>query len=128
MALPWVRLDTNIASHDKILDLLDDRMGVKAAWMYVCAMGYSGGHGTDGFVPFKALPHIHGTKPLGDLLVKHGLFTPEPRGWRIKNWAQRQELDAIAEGKRAAQRLGARKGNCIKNHGPDCGCWQEKTA
>jgi hypothetical protein len=128
VSLPWVRLDSNIASHDKILHVLDEKNGVRAAWMYVCSMGYSGGHGTDGHVPFKALPFIHGTKALGDLLVKHGLFEPDPKGWRIRNWAQRQELEAISEGKRAAQRVGARKANCRRHHGPDCGCWQNGAA
>jgi hypothetical protein len=26
---------------------------------------------------------------------------------------------------RQAQRLGAIKGNCIRRHGPDCGCWRD---
>jgi len=69
--LPWVRLDSNIASHDKILSLLGERDGVKAAFMYVCGLGYCGGHGTDGLIRYGALPFIHGIRRLAELRVKH---------------------------------------------------------
>jgi hypothetical protein len=54
--LPWVRLDSNLATHDKILALLSDRTAPRgdryqAAWSYTCSMGYAGGHGTDGLPP-----------------------------------------------------------------------------
>jgi hypothetical protein len=126
MALPWVRLDSNIASHDKILSLLEQRDGVKAAWLYVCALGYCGGHGTDGLIKFAALPFIHGNKRLAGLLVEHHLWYPDQQGWRIPKWAERQELSLVTEQKRAAQSAGGRKGNCIKWHGQDCGCWMKE--
>lgn len=118
-------MDSNIATHDKILDVLAQRNGVNAAWMYVCSLGYSGGHGTDGAIPFNALPFIHGNKSLPGLLVDARLWTPEPAGWSIPNWAERQEMSMITEQKRAAQSKGGTKGNCIKHHGPDCGCWAQ---
>ena len=121
--LPWVRLDSNIASHDKILALLEERDGVKAAWVYVCSLGYCGGHGTDGFIPFGALPFVHGTRRLAEMLVSQGLWKPEPRGWRIPNWAERQQTSDATETIRAAQAAGARKANCVRWHGDKCGCW-----
>ena len=124
MSLPWVRLDANIASHDKILTLLQNGAGVKAAWSYVCSLGYSGGHGTDGLIPFSALPFIHCTKSLAALLVAHGLWEPDQLGWRIPNWSDRQQTSTATESKRAAQSAGARKANCVRWHGPDCGCWK----
>lgn len=123
MGLPWVRLDSNIASHDKILALLDERNGVKAAWMYVCSLGYCGGHGTDGLVKFNVLPFVHGTKQLAGLLVQHGLLAPDPEGWRIPNWDERQQSSGDTGRVRAAQSAGARKANCVRWHGEDCGCW-----
>ena len=50
MGLPWVRLDANIATHDKILNLLSDPSKHKwqAIASYMFALGWSGGHGTDG--------------------------------------------------------------------------------
>jgi hypothetical protein len=127
VGLPWVRLDSNIASHDKILALLAEPGGVKAAWMYVCTLGHCGGHGTDGLLSFESLPFVHGTKHLAKLLVDHDLITPDPQGWRIPNWGDRQQSVLATETRRAAQSAGARKANCIRWHGPACGCWEDDT-
>src|SRR5437868_7186513 len=61
MSLPWVRLDSNIASHDKILALLSDPSPKRwqAAASYMFALGWSGDHGTDGRIPQAALPFVH---------------------------------------------------------------------
>lgn len=127
MALPWVRLDSNIATHDKIADLLQERKGVEAAWMYVCSLGYCGGHDTKGLVKFNALPFIHGSKMLAQLLVKHRLWEPDPEGWTVRNWAERQPTSLTASRTRAAQSKGAMKANCIRWHGDDCGCWERQS-
>jgi len=94
--------------------------------LYVCALGYCGGHGTDGLIKFSALPFIHGNKRLACLLVEHALWYPDPQGWRVPKWAEQQELSLVTEQKRAAQSAGGRKGNCIKWHGPDCNCWMKE--
>ena len=125
MGLPWVRLDSNIATHDKIVALLEEKNGVRAAWMYVCALGYSGGHETGGLVKFNVLPFIHGNKQLAQMLVKHRLWEPDPEGWTIRKWGERQPSVQQTARTRAAQSLGARKANCVRWHGDDCGCWQE---
>lgn len=130
MPLPWVRLDSNIASHPKVLDLLSRPNGHKAFTLYVCSLGYAGGHGTDGEIPFTALPMLHGNRKLGEMLVEVALWEPTPKGWAIHNYADRQELEVISEAKRAAQRFGAQKANCGRWHGPNCwvkgvGCGKE---
>lgn len=126
MALPWVRLDTNIASHDKILHLLSDPSPKRwqAASSYMFALGWAGGAGTDGHIPAAALPFVHGTTATARLLEKYQLWEPATAGWQIRNFEQYQELLVITEMKRTAQRVGGRKGNCIRYHGPDCGCWR----
>ena len=126
MSLPWVRLDSNIASHDKILHLIDERDGYRAAFVYLCSLGWSGGHGTDGAIPKRALPMIHGTDRHARMLVEHSLWEYDEtgKGYRIRNWAERQELDAVAAGKRASKALASAKGNCSRWHGPDCQCWR----
>jgi len=43
MGLPWVRLDANIASHDKTIKALGHRNGKGAMALYVFALGWSGG-------------------------------------------------------------------------------------
>jgi hypothetical protein len=128
MPLPWVRLDANIASHDKILYLLAQRDGSKAFVLYVCALGYAGGHGTDGHIPAYALPVIHGSAKLARLLVDCRLWTHNgDGGYVIRNWEQRQQSAATTEWVSEQQSRGGRKGNCIRHHGPRCGCWQNDT-
>lgn len=129
MSLPWVRLDSHIASHDKVLSLLSDPSGKRwqAAFSYVCALGWSGDHGTDGAIPKTALPFVHGTPATARLLVTYRLWTESLTGWDIVNYEKRQELSIVREGKRAAQAAGARKANCQRWHGPECGCWREPT-
>lgn len=126
MSLPWVRLDANIASHDKVVNLLSDPSPKRwqAAFSYACALGWSGGQGTDGRIVAAALPMVHGTATTARLLVKYSLWDEAAGGYQIRNFEQRQELAIVAESKRAAQRAGAIKGNCIRHHGPECGCWR----
>jgi hypothetical protein len=122
--LPWVRLDTGIASHDKVLTLLQHRNGRGTAFVYVCSLAYSGLNGTDGRVPFAALPFIHGTKRDAEALVDVRLWRPARDGWEIVNYAQRQQTAAVSSSIKAGQRLGALKANCVRWHGGECGCWK----
>lgn len=125
--LPWVRLDSSIASHDKTLALLSDPSPRRwqAITCYMFALGWSGEHGTNGHIPTAALPFIHGTAATAALLLKYGFWEPDENGWRIRNYIERQELAEVTELKRAAQRRSAKRTNCRRYHGPRCGCWQE---
>lgn len=128
MALPWVRLDSSIASHDKVLALLSDPSPKRwqAAASYMFALGWCGEHGTDGRVPTSALPFVHGTTGTAALLVKYGLWDEHDiTGYRIHNYAERQQLTTITEAKRVAASAAGRKAACIRHHGPDCGCWKD---
>ena len=127
MSLNWVRLDANIATHDKILHLISDPSAQKwqAIASYVFALGWSGGQGTDGFVPKAALPMVHGTAKTARLLEKYRLWTEATAGWQIVNFSERQELLVVTEGKKAARRVAALKANCQRWHGNSCNCWKE---
>lgn len=124
MSLPWFRVDTNIASHDKMLALLDDRAapGVKyrALWSYVCAIGWSVDAETDGRIPRAALIYVHGTPQTASLLVKYDLWHEEPPGYRIHNYAERQPLARTTSAVRESRRLAGAKAACLRWHGPDC--------
>jgi len=127
MALPWVRLDSNIATHDKILALLDEKpeaTAYRAAFSYICSLGYCGGHSTDGLIQFSALPFVHGTKKTAELLVRHFLWRPDPLGWTVPHWAERQQSEAVTQSIRNARRAGALKANCRRWHGETCNCWE----
>lgn len=127
MALPWVRMDTNIPSHDKILRLISDPSPKRwqAVASYMFSFAWSGGAGTDGHIVSAALPFVHGTTATARLLVKYGLWDEVSDGYQIHNFADRQELEVVTASKRAAQRAGALKANCRRFHGPECGCWKE---
>lgn len=126
MSLPWVRLDSHIGSHDKILNLLSDPSPKKwqAAFSYCCALGWAGDQGTDGAVPKVALAFVHGTTATARLLVTYGLWTETLTGWQIVNFVERQELSAVTAGKREARRVAAEKANCKRWHGEKC--WTEQ--
>lgn len=90
MPLPWVRLDTAFPSNPKLLAMLAEKEGHRAGLVYVCSLGYSGAHGTDGFIPREALPFIHGRQADADRLVRHGFWWPQPGGWQINGWVEFQ--------------------------------------
>jgi len=130
MALPWVRLDANIGSHDKVLSLLADPSNQKwrAYASYMTSIAWSGGHGTDGRIPRAALPFVDGNDQTARLLVKYRLWTEGTAAWHIVNYEQRQEVSDVSEEKRKAQSLGGKKSRCRSLHGPDCGCWRQEAS
>jgi hypothetical protein len=124
MGLPWVRLDANIATHDKTLRLLQHRDGYRLTTIMVFAFAWSGAHATDGFIPDYALAQLHALPRHVEPLVQVGAWDPVEGGWHIHNWEERQEIDVIVEAKRVMARTRALKANCIRWHGKDCGCWR----
>ena len=103
MGLPWIRLDTQFASNPKILELMADKK-FRAAFAWVCSLGYSGAHGTDGFLPTTCLPFIHATKGDAADLVRVGLWAPCVGGWEINGWVEfQQSSEEAALRKKRAQ-------------------------
>lgn len=111
MGLPWVRLDTTLPRNHKILDLLDMRDGHRSAFVYTCALAYSGEQGTGGFIPRSALPFIHARNADIDRLVSVRLLIPDEDGggWDIHQWADFQltseEIEERAKRARNAARV-----------------------
>jgi hypothetical protein len=125
MALPWVRLDSHIGSHDKVLALSSDPSAKRyqALFSYVCALGWSADHGTDGRIPAAALPFVHGNTSTARLLVKYQLWEEKTGAWEIRNFADRQMLSTVVAGARASKRSAAEKGNCKRWH--EATCWED---
>lgn len=123
MTLPWVRLDANIGSHDKVLALLNDPSDRKwqAFASYMVAIAWSGGQGTDGFIPLHALKTVHGSRTTARLLAKYGLWDEGLAGWQIRNFESRQPTRTDRESLHVA----SLKANCVRWHGTDCGCWKQ---
>lgn len=123
MALPWVRLDTQFASNPKILALIEARKH-RAAFAWVCSLGYAGVHGTDGFLPSACLPFVHATKADAADLVRVGLWNQAPGGWEINGWSEFQLSGEEHQERRRRAELASKKANCVRWHGEDCGCWR----
>jgi hypothetical protein len=114
MSLPWFRVDTNLPTHDKILDLLGrSPKGKGAAFVYVCSMAYAAGHDTSGFIARAALPFVHGTPADARLLAESRLCEVVEGGWQIRNWGTRNltgaSQQAISDVRSKAGKEGAAK-------------------
>jgi hypothetical protein len=129
MALPWARLDVNIGSHDKVLQLISDPSPKRwqALASYVVSIGWCVGHGTDGRIPKAALPFVHGTETTARLLVKHDLWLEQTAAWAVKNFAEYQITDANAAAVRDVQKVGGSKGACRRWHTAGCECWKKSS-
>lgn len=122
MSLPWIRLDAGLPSHPKILQLTASKQ-YRACAVYAFGLCYSGAHGTDGFLPEVALPLIHGTQREANELVEATLWHPCMGGWQINGWSEFQPSSKEHANRRDSLRRSSAKGNCVRHHGPDCGCW-----
>lgn len=128
MGLPWVRFDTNMPNHDKVLALVHDASPKRwqAAASYCFSIMWSGSAGTDGRIPEYALASVHGTKDTARLLVAHRLWRPVSGGWEVVNYLDRQVAANVDARTLEGKKRGLKKANCVRWHGPDCGCWKEK--
>lgn len=100
MPLPWVRLDTAFPYNQKLLAMLGRRDGHRAAFVYLCGLSISGGQGSDGFLSAESLPYVHGRKADAELLVEFGFWIPQPGGWLINGWDEKQQSDEETRGRR----------------------------
>jgi hypothetical protein len=99
MALPWVRLDSQWPQNPKFLMLAEDKKW-RAIVVYMGALGWSGVHGTSGFVPVVTLPFLHGTRKEAAELVDVGLWNLAQGGWDINGWEEFQPAPEDARKRR----------------------------
>lgn len=89
MTLQWIRLETSLPDHPKVLALIGAKKH-KAVMAYVLGLAYCGRHELDGFIPKAALPFIHANKADADALCAVGLWHGTPGGWEINGWTDFQ--------------------------------------
>lgn len=91
-SLRWVRVDTALPRNHKIVGLLEQRDGYRAAFVFVCALAYCGEQGTGGFIPRNARAFIHARPADVNRLVEARLFVIDESGggWLIPDWAEFQ--------------------------------------
>lgn len=117
MTLPWFRADSNLPTHEKIVDLVaSSPKGKGAAFVYMCSIATSAANGSDGVIRRGQLPFIHGTIADARLLVDAGLWeVVDDKSWRIRNYGTRQlagaseqvKAEEISAARAAAGRAGA---------------------
>jgi len=98
--LPWIRFDTSLPDNPKVLMLCDEDGGRAALFVYCCSLAYSGKHGTDGFIPCRALGRINGDPADAVLLVDADLWDEVPGGWLIHGWGEFQHVDEASRKRR----------------------------
>jgi len=99
MELSWYRSDTTFASHDKVMELVETygAKGKAAGFVYLCALGHSVGHATDGRVKRTSLRAVHGTPGDAAILVAVGLWDATDDGWEIHNFGTKQVVGAMQQ-------------------------------
>lgn len=120
MALPWIRLDTSMPDNPKILGLLTQREGHRAAFVWICCLAYAGKHGTDGFIPREAAPFVHARPSDFARLCAESALKEVPGGWVIPGWDEYQESSTEAQDRRErAQRAAAIRWSKRNTQAPD---------
>ena len=100
MGLPWIRLDTAMPDNPKLLGLLTEKDGHRAAFVWVCCMAYAGKHDTAGFIPREAVPRVNGRAADMARLVAVDLLIECAGGWDVKGWDEYQLSDESAQARR----------------------------
>jgi len=111
VANSWFRMDVNYPTHDKVMRLASEGK-YRAIVAHTSALGYAHGHDTDGFIAAHVIALIHARPAEMSALVEVGLVEPVDGGWQIRNFAKRNPKSTGS------------KANCVRWHGPDCGCWE----
>ena len=109
MGLPWIRLDTSMPDNPKLLGLLTEKDGHRAAFVWVCCMAYAGKHETAGFIPREAVTRVNGRSADMARLVASNLLTEGAGGWDINGWDEFQLSDESAVARREKARKAAAK-------------------
>lgn len=105
----WIRLQTNMFEHPKILNLKDDKQW-RAIVAHLEAMSYTGRNALAGYVPRSAIKLLHIADCDVRRLVSEGLWKPAPGGWEIHGWSDFQLADeeSIARSEKAKKAAAAR--------------------
>lgn len=126
MGLPWFRVDSDFYHHDKVVWLKAQRGGWKALGVYLGSIGWSVSHETNGHIPEHMAKYLDADKSTVTLLLGARMWEPNGNGWHIRNFDNRQQTVATSDQRIAALTSASVKGNCIRWHGPDCGCWKDQ--
>lgn len=108
--LPWIRLDTSMPDNPKVLGLLTEKDGHRAAFVWICCMAYAGKHGTAGFIPRESVTRVNARTIDMARLEAAGMLTQSAGGWSINGWDEFQLVtpEALARKEKAQKAAAAR--------------------
>lgn len=106
MGLQWIRLDTDMFDHPKLIGLIESN-DFRAIVVHIAGMAYSGKHSTDGFIPREVLRRIDGRSADARRLVEEELWTESIGGWDINGWDEYQISDDETKKRRDKARKAA---------------------
>lgn len=111
--MAWAKVDDKLFSHPK---WLSTPKGGKALW--VSALSWCAGQGTDGVVPAHVLTLLGGTKRDANDLVRSGLWekSDEDSSYRFHDWVDYQPDSASQAAKRRAESDGGKRGMHTRWH------------
>jgi hypothetical protein len=106
----WVRLDTAMPRNPKMLTLLNQKDGHRAANAYIFGLLYSGEQGLNGFIPREALGQLSARSADMQRLVDARLVQEIAGGWLVPDWAEYQPTseETKQRSERAKQAAAAR--------------------
>jgi hypothetical protein len=119
--MPWFKVDDRLAHHPKVMEAGNSAMGL---WLR-CG-SWAAANLTDGFVPMALIGSLGGRRRDAEGLVKAGLWTVEPEGYRFRDWFDYQPSAHDVKLGREAESKGGSFGNhkrWHKNRGvadPEC--------
>lgn len=97
MSLPWVRLDTNIATAPEVLVLVDRyRDGHRTMLVHIFAVCWAATNDADGVITPLGLRESHGRPRDAGRLVDVGLWEPTGNEWLIVDWLEHVQPDRRA--------------------------------
>lgn len=109
--MTWAKVDDKLFSHPKWL--ATSKPG-KALW--VSALSWCAGQGTDGHVPTHVLPMLGATKGDARALVTSGLWEAADGGYQFHDWVEYQPDAASTKARRAAESEGGKRGMHTRWH------------
>lgn len=128
--LRWGRIDADLYGHPKVVALEGERDGAAAFRLYVYALGWSVGYGTDGAIPPAVLGLLRAKPSHAAALVRVGLWDEnlDGPGWQIHDFADYQQTRYTTERLAGSNRDRAKRAICARwiRDGKPCSCGEHE--
>lgn len=103
--MPWFKVDDHLATHAKVA-----AAGLAPMGLWVKAGAWSAQQLTDGFIPTSILNLLGARRSHAEALVKAGLWSVEPEGYRFRDWFDYQPTAEKSADVKEKRREAGRRG------------------